>query len=59
MRLKPALLLLCLTLLPALAPAAEKTVYGLNEYARLGDLDLVREQLERRQDLPDVELVSE
>ncbi|MCG8293801.1 MULTISPECIES: ATP-dependent zinc protease family protein [Pseudomonas] len=40
MRLIPASLLLCLTLLPALAPAAEKTVYGLNEYARLGDLDL-------------------
>ena len=40
MRLTPASLLLCLTLLPALGQAAGKTVYGLNEYARLGDLDL-------------------
>ena len=40
MRLTPVLLLLCLTLLPALGQAAGKTVYGLNEYARLGDLDL-------------------
>ena len=40
MRLTPVLLLLCLTLLPALGQAAGKTVYGLNEYAHLGDLDL-------------------
>ncbi|MFJ9992425.1 ATP-dependent zinc protease [Pseudomonas putida] len=33
-------LLFSLALLPALGHAAEKTVYGLNEYARLGDLDL-------------------
>ncbi|MGE7992950.1 ATP-dependent zinc protease [Pseudomonas sp. NPDC089554] len=33
-------LLFCLPLLPALSHAAEKTVYGLNEYARLADLDL-------------------
>ena len=33
-------LLFCLPLLPALGHAAEKTVYGLNEYARLADLDL-------------------
>ena len=33
-------LLLCLALLPALGHAVEKTVYGLNEYARLADLDL-------------------
>lgn len=40
MRLTPLPLLFCLSLLPALGQAAEKTVYGLNEYARLGDLDL-------------------
>ena len=40
MRLTPVLLLLCLTLLPAIGQAAGKTVYGLNEYAKLGDLDL-------------------
>ncbi|MBF8779061.1 retropepsin-like aspartic peptidase RloA [Pseudomonas fulva] len=40
MRLSPYLLLFCLALLPALGHAAEKTVYGLNEYARLADLDL-------------------
>ncbi|MBJ9974246.1 ATP-dependent zinc protease [Pseudomonas sp. S75] len=33
-------LLFCLAALPALGHATEKTVYGLNEYARLGDLDL-------------------
>jgi len=32
--------LLSLFLLPALGQAAEKTVYGLNEYARLADIDL-------------------
>jgi hypothetical protein len=40
MRLTPFLLLFCLSLLPALGQAVEKTVYGLNEYARLADLDL-------------------
>ena len=40
MRLTFTSLLLCLALLPAIGQAAEKTVYGLNEYARLSDLDL-------------------
>ncbi|TDF84761.1 ATP-dependent zinc protease [Pseudomonas sp. H9] len=40
MRLTPLLLLLSLLLLPALSQASEKTVYGLNEYARLADIDL-------------------
>lgn len=40
MRLTPLLLLLSLCLLPALGQAAGKTVYGLNEYARLADIDL-------------------
>ncbi len=40
MKPTPALSLLCLLLLPAFAQAADKTVYGLNEYARLGGLDL-------------------
>ena len=40
MRLTPYLLLFCLIVPTALAQAAEKTVYGLNEYARLLDLDL-------------------
>ncbi|MGH8439216.1 MAG: ATP-dependent zinc protease family protein [Pseudomonas sp.] len=40
MRLTPLLLLLSLFLLPAIGQAAEKTVYGLNEYARLADIDL-------------------
>ncbi|MOA05734.1 hypothetical protein D3C78_1253440 [compost metagenome] len=40
MRLTPLLLLLSLFLLPAVGQAAEKTVYGLNEYARLADIDL-------------------
>ncbi|NBA93680.1 ATP-dependent zinc protease [Pseudomonas sp. R5(2019)] len=40
MRLKPYLLLLCLLALPGLSGAVEKSVYGLNEYARLADIDL-------------------
>ncbi|MEX6502840.1 retropepsin-like aspartic peptidase RloA [Pseudomonas zhanjiangensis] len=40
MRLKPFLLPLCLLLLPGLSGAAEKTVYGLNEYAQLHNLGL-------------------
>ncbi|WP_442113408.1 retropepsin-like aspartic peptidase RloA [Pseudomonas sp. NUPR-001] len=40
MRLTPLLLLLSLFLLPGLGQASEKTVYGLNEYARLADIDL-------------------
>ena len=40
MTLKPFLLLLCLLLLPALSLAAEKTIYGLNEYAQLSNLGL-------------------
>lgn len=40
MTLKPFFLLLCLLLTPGLGLAAEKTVYGLNEYVRLFDLDL-------------------
>ncbi|KJK04715.1 MULTISPECIES: ATP-dependent zinc protease [Pseudomonas] len=40
MRLTPLPLLLSLFLLPAVGQAAEKTVYGLNEYARLADIDL-------------------
>ncbi|MEE1925437.1 ATP-dependent zinc protease [Pseudomonas sp. 148P] len=40
MRLSPLLLLLSLCLLPVMAQATGKTVYGLNEYARLGDIDL-------------------
>lgn len=40
MTLKPTILLLCLLLTPSLSFAAEKTVYGLNEYVRLFDLDL-------------------
>ena len=40
MTLKPTILLLCLLLTPGLCFAAEKTVYGLNEYVRLFDLDL-------------------
>ncbi|MDH4607975.1 ATP-dependent zinc protease [Pseudomonas sp. BN102] len=41
MTLKPFALFACLLALPGLGFAAEKTVYGLNEYARLKDLDLV------------------
>lgn len=40
MRLKPFHLMLCLLLLPGLSLAANKTVYGLNEYAQLYKLDL-------------------
>ncbi|MCF5724769.1 RimK/LysX family protein, partial [Pseudomonas syringae] len=40
MRLKPFLLLFCLLLTPGLGVAAEKTVYGLNEYAQLAGINL-------------------
>ncbi|MEE4101016.1 ATP-dependent zinc protease [Pseudomonas viridiflava] len=40
MRLDTFITLLCLLLVPALSVAANKTVYGLNEYARLTDIDL-------------------
>ena len=40
MTLKPFLLLISLLLVPGLGVAAEKTVYGLNEYAKLADIDL-------------------
>jgi hypothetical protein len=40
MRFEPSALLCCLFLSPGLGLAAEKTVYGLNEYARIYDLDL-------------------
>lgn len=40
MRLKAFSLLLCLLCLPGVSAAAEKTVYGLNEYARLAGIDL-------------------
>ena len=40
MRLSSLLLLLGLCCLPFMAQATGKTVYGLNEYARLGDLGL-------------------
>ncbi|UVJ42411.1 ATP-dependent zinc protease [Pseudomonas sp. LS1212] len=40
MRLKPFPLLLCLGFLSSASMAADKTVYGLNEYARLADIDL-------------------
>jgi hypothetical protein len=40
MRLKPFLLLISLLTLPSLGIAAEKTVYGLNEYAKLAGIDL-------------------
>lgn len=40
MRLKPFISLVCLLLLPALSLAADKTVYGLNEYVQVTDLDL-------------------
>ena len=40
MRLKPFLLLISLLLVPGLGVAAEKTVYGLNEYAKLAGIDL-------------------
>ncbi|KFF46396.1 MULTISPECIES: ATP-dependent zinc protease family protein [Pseudomonas] len=40
MRLKPFPLFVCLLLLPSLGFTAEKTVYGLNEYAKLDGIDL-------------------
>ncbi|AAY91147.2 ATP-dependent zinc protease [Pseudomonas protegens] len=40
MRLKALPLLLCLLALPGISAAAGKTVYGLNEYARLSGIDL-------------------
>ncbi|MGL6000483.1 MAG: ATP-dependent zinc protease family protein [Pseudomonas proteolytica] len=40
MRLKPFPLLFCLLLFPGLGVTAEKTVYGLNEYAKLAGIDL-------------------
>jgi hypothetical protein len=40
MTLKPLALLLSLFLLPAVGQAADKGVYGLNEYAQLTDIDL-------------------
>lgn len=40
MRLQSLAILLCCSLLPGLSLAAEKTVYGLNEYIHLADLDL-------------------
>jgi len=40
MRLKPLLTFLCLLFLPGISLAAAKTVYGLNEYADLADIDL-------------------
>ncbi|MGH8433346.1 MAG: ATP-dependent zinc protease family protein [Pseudomonas sp.] len=40
MRLKPLALLFCLILLPGMSLAADKTIYGLNEYAQLSDIDL-------------------
>ena len=39
MRLEPLALLFCLFLLPGLSLAADKTIYGLNEYATLPELD--------------------
>ncbi len=41
MTYKPLALLLCLASLPGFSLANGKTIYGLNEYARLSDLDLV------------------
>ncbi len=40
MRLKPFPTFLCLLCLPAVSFAAGKTVYGLNEYAKLDGIDL-------------------
>ncbi|UVE19382.1 ATP-dependent zinc protease [Pseudomonas sp. LS44] len=40
MRFKPFTLLCCLLLSSGLSLAADKTVYGLNEYAQLADLDI-------------------
>ncbi|WP_137817166.1 ATP-dependent zinc protease [Pseudomonas sp. 2FG] len=39
MRLKPLALLFCLILLPGMSLAADKTIYGLNEYAQLPDIN--------------------
>ncbi|RJG08579.1 ATP-dependent zinc protease [Pseudomonas cavernicola] len=39
MRLKPLALLFCLILLPGMSLAADKTIYGLNEYAQLTDIN--------------------
>ena len=49
MRLKPSFLLFCLLLAPGLSFAEDKTVYGLNEYVRLFDLDL---KLAAKLDIP-------
>jgi hypothetical protein len=40
MRLKPFQIALCLAASPGFGVAAEKTVYGLNEYAQLAEIDL-------------------
>lgn len=40
MRFQPLALLSCLLLIPGLLPAAEKTIYGLNEYVSLPELKL-------------------
>ena len=40
MNLKPSLLLLNLAWLPVLTQATEKTVYGLNEYVLVADIDI-------------------
>ncbi|MDE1165601.1 MAG: ATP-dependent zinc protease [Pseudomonas sp.] len=40
MRLKSFPSLFCLLVMPGLSAAADKSVYGLNEYARLSDIDL-------------------
>ena len=40
MRLTSLAILLGILMLPGLSPAAEKTVYGLNEYVSLTELDL-------------------
>lgn len=40
MRFQPLALLSCLLLIPGLLPAAEKTIFGLNEYVSLPELKL-------------------
>ncbi|MFC0667101.1 ATP-dependent zinc protease [Azotobacter chroococcum] len=40
MRFQPLALLSCLLLIPDLLPAAEKTIFGLNEYVSLPELKL-------------------
>ncbi|SFB45190.1 ATP-dependent zinc protease [Azotobacter beijerinckii] len=40
MRFQPLALLSCLLLVPSLLPAAEKTIYGLNEYVSLPEIKL-------------------